>query len=111
MLQGNMVDGFALVCTIMADLSEISGYLEKHSGPRGDYWTVNFEVGILFGSTELAAILIWKDLNVRFVQSLVPSCSSFHLVRERNAEVMRQLLPSSSPELKYMLAPVTSFLC
>jgi hypothetical protein len=65
------MDGFVPVCTIRADLSILSGHLEKRRGPRGDYWSLSFEIGILFGSTELAAMLIWKDLNVRFVQSFV----------------------------------------
>jgi hypothetical protein len=66
------MDGFVMVCTIMADLSQLSGHLTKLNGPRGVYWSLSFEVGILFGRTELAAILIWEDANVRFVQSFTP---------------------------------------
>jgi hypothetical protein len=71
------MDGFIPVCTIRADLSTLSGHLEKHRGPKGDYWGLSFEIGILFGSTELAAMLIWTDLNVRFVQSIVPFLLKF----------------------------------
>jgi len=46
---------------VTADLSNISGTLEKKYGPRGVYWKLGFEIGIFFGGTELAARLYWKD--------------------------------------------------
>jgi hypothetical protein len=66
-VQGQVMDGFAPVCTITADLSALSGHLKKVNGPRGDYWYLGYEIGILFGRTELEAMFIWKDLNVRFI--------------------------------------------
>jgi hypothetical protein len=65
------MDGFTSVCTIRADLLTLSGHLKKRNGPRGDYWRLDYEIGILFGRTELEAMLIWKDSYVRFVHNVV----------------------------------------
>jgi hypothetical protein len=70
-VEGKLMDGFTPVCTITADLSALSGHLAKLNGPRGDYWKLDYEVGILFGRMELEAMLIWKDLYVCFVQNVV----------------------------------------
>jgi hypothetical protein len=112
-VQGKVMDGFTPVCTITADLSALSGHLKKLNGPRGDYWHLHYEVGILFGRTELEAMLIWKDSYVCLVQNVVPSCSSSQLLpREKNFEARRRLSPSSSLEFSrleyYAPAQVTS---
>jgi hypothetical protein len=62
-----IMPGFTEVCVIKADLSNMAGTLEECIGPRGIYWRANFEVGILFGGTELAAKLFWKASNVRVI--------------------------------------------
>jgi hypothetical protein len=59
--QDDTVDGFAVACDIEGDLSNLAGALKQFNGPRGIYWRLDFEVGILFGTTELAAVLIWKE--------------------------------------------------
>jgi len=46
---------------IVADLSNMSEALQKRNGPNGEFWKVDFEVGILFGGNELEAKLFWKD--------------------------------------------------
>jgi hypothetical protein len=75
-VQGNLMDGFTPVCTIRADLSTLSGHLKKRNGPRGDYWCLDYEIGILFGRTELEVMLIWKDSHVCFVQNIVLKLST-----------------------------------
>lgn len=68
---GFLKDKFSLVCTIEADISNMHGALTKHTGVRGPYWSLSFEIGLLFGTTELAAVIIWKDLNVRAPQIML----------------------------------------
>jgi len=58
---GETEDGFATVCEVEADLSGLSGALEKCHGPRGVYWKLEYDIGLMFGATELAAILFWKE--------------------------------------------------
>jgi len=67
--QGKALPGFTPVCEIVADLSNMAGALKKRRGNRGNYWIANFEVGILFGGTELVAKLFWKDSDVRVITS------------------------------------------
>lgn len=51
-------------------MSNMRGALTELIGFRGPYWSLNIEIGILFGTTELAAVIIWKDSNVRALQIL-----------------------------------------
>jgi hypothetical protein len=67
--RGNVMPGFTRVCTIRADLSNMNKGLQQYSGPRGAYYLVEFQLGILFGSTELAAKVFWEDADVRLVIS------------------------------------------
>jgi hypothetical protein len=62
---GATMPGFSLACTIEADLTNMRGGMNQLStSAGGTYWALDFEVGILFGTTELAAIVIWKEKNV-----------------------------------------------
>lgn len=58
-------DGYSLACVIKADMSNMRGALRKGKGPKGMYWTLAFEVAIMFGGTELAASIVWEDAQVR----------------------------------------------
>jgi hypothetical protein len=52
-----------MLCTIHADLSELSQALQpKKSGliSKSTYYAISFEVVILFGQTELEAQISWK---------------------------------------------------
>ena len=62
-----MSAGFTKICEIVADLSNMVGALQKCSGPGGAYWKIDFEIGIQFGTAELAAKLFWKNANVRVI--------------------------------------------
>jgi hypothetical protein len=64
LLTGGLIDGFTLACDLKADLSGLSGALSKTYGPKGVYWRVDFQIGILFGKSEVGALIIWKE-NVR----------------------------------------------
>lgn len=50
------------MCTISADLSNLRGALERKIGAHGSvYWSLNCDVCIRFGGTELEAYLEWKE--------------------------------------------------
>jgi hypothetical protein len=67
-----MEDGFIHACNVEADLSNLSGSLKKLSGSLGDYWKLEYDIGILFGSNEFKALLFWKDGNVRVHAAFTP---------------------------------------
>jgi hypothetical protein len=60
----NLVHGVSLACVIEADLSNLRASLPIYGTKKKPFWKVNFEVGILFGATELAASIIWTDSQV-----------------------------------------------
>jgi len=53
---------FSTLCSIHADLSELSRTLSprKSALDRSDYYVIDFEVIMLFGLTELKALISWK---------------------------------------------------
>ncbi|KAF8606716.1 hypothetical protein BDV93DRAFT_553197 [Ceratobasidium sp. AG-I] len=63
--QNEMLLGFDGVCTIAADLTNLSGALAMGVGVhKVKYWYLNFDVCIQFGDTELLAYLEWKEDGV-----------------------------------------------
>jgi hypothetical protein len=60
---GRMMEDFSAACVVEGDLSNMRDSLVQRTGKNGPYWKLEFDVGILFGSTELQAIMIWKDAN------------------------------------------------
>ncbi len=63
-LSDNLARGIEEICTISADMSGVPGILKESWGSDGKYWTVQFNVGIQFGGTELQAYLEWtKDVS------------------------------------------------
>jgi hypothetical protein len=58
---GNWVPGVSLACTIHTDMTSGLGTLKRHRGADGTYWTLDYEVVVFFGRTELMAQAIWKD--------------------------------------------------
>ncbi|KAH7336869.1 hypothetical protein B0J17DRAFT_718783 [Rhizoctonia solani] len=72
---GGFCPGFQDACMIRANLKQLEGALVYGVGARGArYWTLNFEVCIRFGGTELESYLEWKENGVtrRGAVSLVP---------------------------------------
>jgi len=67
--------GFVKVCDLSADLSGMSGGLERQRGPAGAYWVLNFSIGIEFGGVELQAYIEWveKGIKKRGGVSILPS--------------------------------------
>lgn len=62
LLLGQLQGGFKSACRITANLSQLSGALERMTGLHGTpYWHLGFEVCIRFGGTELEAYLEWKE--------------------------------------------------
>lgn len=61
---GQPVEGFTPACQIVADMSNMQGYLQRYEGIRGPFWALYFQVAIEFGGTELKASVIWEDNQV-----------------------------------------------
>jgi hypothetical protein len=93
--QGTLRVGFTKVCEIVADLSNMVGALEEAKGPQGVYWKVKFEIGILFGSTELKAKLFWNASDVRIVIPVLYNRADIS-GRAVHVRVRLQLFPSNS---------------
>ena len=49
------------MCSVQADLSGLRGLLVRTMGTSGYYWTLEFDIGIRFGGTELEAFIEWKE--------------------------------------------------
>jgi hypothetical protein len=60
---------FRKVCTIDADIRNLEGALERNIGFRGEvYWSLDIDVCISFGGTEVKAYLEWKENVSQFEQ-------------------------------------------
>jgi hypothetical protein len=57
----DLIPGFKQMCSVQADLSGLRGGLVQSMGTKGYYWTLNFDIGIRFGGTELEAFIEWKE--------------------------------------------------
>lgn len=56
------MNNFRNVCTITANLNNLSGALEPNTGVHGRmYWSLDFDVCIRFGGTEWQAYLKWTE--------------------------------------------------
>lgn len=71
---GELNPGFRKVCQIQADLSGLSGTLQEKKGATGPYWTIDYDLAIKFGGTELQAFVQWTE-RVRFL--LYATCTLF----------------------------------
>jgi hypothetical protein len=61
-IQGAIVKGMRLICTLSADLSSLAGALQIQTGPhRERFYRVDYDVCVYFGGTQLRAKLQWKD--------------------------------------------------
>jgi hypothetical protein len=61
-IQGVVVKGMRLVCTLSANLSALAGALQITTGPRGKrFYRVDYDVCVYFGGTQLRATLQWKE--------------------------------------------------
>ena len=52
-------DNYIKICTIEVDLSHIT--LNKRKGERGQYFSLNYDLVLLFGLTELKAQVAWME--------------------------------------------------
>ncbi|ELU36012.1 hypothetical protein AG1IA_09958 [Rhizoctonia solani AG-1 IA] len=69
---GNLASGFQEACTIRANLQHLEGALVSAMGKHGSrYWTLQFDICIRFGGTELESYLEWED-NVGIFDSYMP---------------------------------------
>jgi hypothetical protein len=64
--EGRLDRRFSKVCTIQADLSEMRGSLRRvrrssYDDDRPVCWTLDFDIVIFFGGTELKAAIAWTD--------------------------------------------------
>ncbi|QRV90327.1 heat shock protein 70 kDa 12A [Ceratobasidium sp. AG-Ba] len=61
---GNVADGFSVICEIHADLSGLRGSLIKERGEYGAYYKLYFDLCLEFGGVELKAYLEWNEKMV-----------------------------------------------
>ena len=58
----NLLPNFRRVCTLWADLSGLKTFLTVQKGPDGqDFWTVYYDIDVLFGGTTLKAKMMWNE--------------------------------------------------
>ena len=82
------IENYTKLCTIKMDLSHLPlPPLTKSSG-EGIYYRIDYDVILLFGLTELEAMVAWKE-NVSRVLVLFPILTS--VVRGLNNGVQRRL--------------------
>lgn len=72
------IDNYTLLCTIEVDLSHLPlSLLSNHSGVV-TFYCLDYEIVLLFGQTEVEAMLAWKEyvspLLVLFHTSLFTKC-------------------------------------
>jgi len=61
-LQGEVIEGMRLICTLNANLSALAGALQIQAGPQGkQFYRVDYNVCVYFGGTQLRANLQWKE--------------------------------------------------
>lgn len=66
-----MTDKFSIMCTIEANLEELTKSLKpiRHVDEKGHehvFYRADYEVALLFGLTEFKAVVIWKEDVSRF---------------------------------------------
>ncbi|KAG8793239.1 hypothetical protein FRC12_003456 [Ceratobasidium sp. 428] len=73
--RGHLNRGYERICEVEADLSGMSRALEKRSGPKGDYYRLEYTIALQFGGTELRAFLEWKQAGKTHTgpASIIPS--------------------------------------
>ncbi|TFK33569.1 hypothetical protein BDQ12DRAFT_738725 [Crucibulum laeve] len=71
---------FSSLCFVNADLSVLCKNLQPLQGPRGKYYTVYYDIILLFGLTELKAQISW-------VENGVEKRSSAQIVYDPNVEL------------------------
>ncbi|KAJ7024779.1 hypothetical protein C8F04DRAFT_1301567 [Mycena alexandri] len=57
-------ENFPVLCTINADISEMSKTLKPQHGQSGIYYSLKFDVVLSFGLTELKAQIAWTENGV-----------------------------------------------
>lgn len=59
-IQGMVLEGMRLICTLNANLSALAGGLQIRNGPHGTkFYQVDYHVCVYFGGTQLRAKLQW----------------------------------------------------
>ncbi|QRV86967.1 heat shock protein 70 kDa 12A [Ceratobasidium sp. AG-Ba] len=58
---GSLTEGFESVCEVQADLTDdLEKVLNVWTSPSGKYYTIQFELRLKFGGTELLACVAWE---------------------------------------------------
>ncbi|KAJ1303450.1 hypothetical protein OPQ81_011639 [Rhizoctonia solani] len=61
-----MLPGFQKSCTIRANLKNLQGALQSSVGSHGSrYWTLNYDICIRFGGTELEGYMEWEERGIK----------------------------------------------
>ena len=54
-------DNYTKLCTIEADLSRVPLFPRPKATGKGSFYRVDYEIVLLFGMTELKALIAWKE--------------------------------------------------
>jgi len=55
------VESYTTLCTLQVDPSRLPVTYKRKVSGRGMYYSVNFDIVLLFGLTELQAMVTWKE--------------------------------------------------
>ena len=65
-------DNYTKLCTIEADLSRAPVFTRPKSTGEGSFYSVDYDIILLFGMTELQAQMAWNE-NVSLLQMFNPT--------------------------------------
>ena len=54
-------DNYTKLCTIEADLSRVPLHPKPKATGKGTFYRVDYDIVLLFGMTELKALVAWKE--------------------------------------------------
>jgi hypothetical protein len=60
-LQGGILENYTKLCKLEVDLSQLPASLRNKASGKGTYYHVNYDIVLLFGLTELEAVVAWKE--------------------------------------------------
>jgi len=98
------IENYTTLCTLEVDISQLPmSYYSKYSG-EGTFYRVDYDIVLLFGLTELQAMVAWKENVGPFFALLHPFCLQNVVGRVLNDGVQRGLYTNP---ISQMIAPKT----
>jgi len=85
------IENYTTLCTLEVDISQLPmSYHSKYSG-EGTFYRVDYDIVLLFGLTELQAMVAWKENVGHFFALSHPFCLQNIAGRAWNEGVQRRL--------------------